>query len=112
MTRELTKDEVLDELATFLGETMLELTTTFKGLEKEVAYSLANQLGAYISIVSKDPPKALAAIAKRIIETDHNALRAAHFGYTTLGVKAPVASREESVDAPVIHIGEAKGRRE
>lgn len=111
-TRELSKDEVLDSLATFLGEMMLELTTTYKGHEKDVAYALATQLGAYIAIVSRTPDKALGAVAKRILETDYAALRAAHFGYTTLGVTAPVAPRDNSVEAPVIHIGESKGRRE
>ena len=89
--QEMTVDEKRDHLAKDLAEMMVYLTTQFKGLEFDVATYLARQLGAYVSIVSKDNDNGkfivsnLGAIADIVRNHDYRQTRADHFGYK-LGV--------------------------
>lgn len=106
----------LDEVARLLAETMFQLTTDFKGLEKEIASILTNQLGAYISICTKSPQEALAEAANRLGNTDFGAIRAAHFGYSTLGATGTqIVSRRRNdkvlnEDDNVLQIGDPRNR--
>ncbi len=79
--------EMLEKLAQFLAKSMFKITTDYKGLEKEAAEMMIAQLGGYISICTKNPQQALAEAANTLGNTDFGAIRAAHFGYQTLGVE-------------------------
>src|SRR3954464_14006368 len=79
-------EALLADAAHFLAESMFELTTKYKGLEKEVAAMMVHQLGGYISICTKNPQEALVEAANALGNTNYGAIRAAHFGYQTLGV--------------------------
>ncbi len=106
---ELTKEEKLDEAARMLAEFMYGLTIDFKGLEREIAMMMTAQLGGYVAVVSKKPKEAIEACAKNLLKTDYNAIRAAHFGYQTLGVDSP-----REVDRPsgtLVQMGDPRQRR-
>ncbi len=103
------RDALLEDAARFLAEMMFEVTTKYKGLEKEVAVLMTNQLGAYISICTKNPGEALVEAANHLGNTDFGAIRAAHFGYQTLGVgEAKRVKRPES--ANVVQLGDPRLR--
>jgi hypothetical protein len=110
------REAKLEEIAKFLAEVMYQLTTDFKGYEKEIGQLLTNQLGAYISICTKNPGEALVEAANHLGNTDFGAFRAAHFGYSTLGATGTQrVARQRGAeiltpDDNVHHIGDPRNR--
>ncbi len=108
--RQPTKEEVLDIAAQSLAKFMLHVVTHFKGCEREVAQMMTNQLGAYIAISTKNPQAALAEAADHLGNYDFGAVRAAHFGYATLGVDAPTELKKPN-NSVVLQMGDPRHRR-
>lgn len=102
------KEELLEDAARFLAEMMFEITTKYRGIEKDVAGLMTNQLGAYISICTKNPQEALVEAANHLGNTDFGTIRAAHFGYQTLGVGAPKKLKRPG--ASVVQLGDPRAR--
>ncbi len=102
------KEALLADAAQFLAEAMFEITTKYRGLEREIAGLLTNQLGAYISICTNAPQQALADAANHLGNTDFGAIRAAHFGYQTLGMDS--AKKIKRPTGNVVQIGDPRNR--
>lgn len=103
------REQILDDAATFLAEMMFEITTKYKGLEKDIGAMLVHQTGAYISICAKNPQEALVEAANALGNTDYGRIRAAHYGYATLGKAATKPLVKPSGD--VVQLGDPRNRR-
>jgi hypothetical protein len=92
MSQDMPLEEVLDHIGQDLAENMYMLTQRYKGYEMYLAHFLARQLGAYVSIVSKDNDNGkyilqnLGAVADVVRAHNFRQTRADHFGYKELGV--------------------------
>ncbi len=109
--KDMSAPEKMDQFAMELAEFMFHMTTEYKGYEKEVAKLLARQLGAYVSIVSKNPAAALNAVAEVVRNHDYVGTRADHFGYT-LGADATKKPKVITRSPNIVNIGEFKGKRD
>ncbi len=89
------KEALLSDAAQFLAEAMFEITTKYRGLEREIAGLLTNQ-------------QALADAANHLGNTDFGAIRAAHFGYQTLGMDS--AKKIKRPTGNVVQIGDPRNR--
>ncbi len=104
----MSEEEMLKQLATDLGEMIGYLTTHYKGHEFQVACSLACQLGAYVSIVSKanDNDKFiqgnLSEMADLVRNHDYHHTRAVHFGYKIGAYERPKIIKPKLVISPII----------
>lgn len=97
---------VEDRLAIDLARMMLKITTSYKGQEKLVAEMLTNSLAAYVSIASREPKAALRSVARSMLAFNYSAMRAAHFGYTKLGIKTE--SGQLPVEDNVVQMGDPR----
>lgn len=110
MTQQPTKEQILDIAAQSLAKFMFHMITHFKGHEREIAAMMTNQLGAYIAISTKNPQAALAEAADHLGNIDFGAIRAAHFGYATLGVDSPKELKKPNASV-VLQMGDPRHRR-
>lgn len=107
-SKPMSKEEILNACARDLAEMMFHITTEYKGHEADIGALLTNQLGAYIAICAKDPQAALAEAAEHLKSTDYSQIRAAHYGYATLGVNGT-----KTIQKPenVLFMGDPRERR-
>ncbi len=91
------QQKAADAIAKDMSEFMFHLTMAYKGHERFVAEMLTNSLCAYTAIAAKDPRAALRQTARAILKFNFSQIRAAHFGYKTLGMKP------EQLNNGVIH---------
>ncbi len=108
-TKEMIREEILDQAAQDMSEFMFHITTAYKGHEPDVAGMLVSTIGAYLSICAKRPQEILDDAAEQLRKTDHGRIRAAHFGYATLGVDKPVPVKPP--EGNVFKIGDPRQRR-
>lgn len=108
-SKKMSKDEILDAAARDLAELMFHITTEYKGYEPEIAALMTNQLGAYIAICAKNPQAAIDEAADHLRSTDYGRIRAAHFGYATLGVSC--TKEIERPKGDVLFMGDPRERK-